>query len=213
MSRMSPVILVVIALLLPLACERDTEKGKWVAKIGTATIFEKEFNAILALTLESSGVPKEQLAQYRNDRGIKQKVLDDYISKYLVVRKAERENFYNSKEAKEYIELAVRSLKFEYYVRKKMLEFVPDPTPQEIELFYTQQRAILEKQYGIRSLDDRGRIQVSNLLKMQRVQKKLMQLVEDLKGETPVTRNKDVMGESVDLNMAPGSMAPSGLPR
>lgn len=205
--------LIVTALIIPLACERDTDKGKWVAKIGGATVYEKEFNALLALTLESSGVPKDQLSQYKNDRGIKQKVLDDYVSKYLVVKKAERENFFSSKEAKEYIDLAVRSVKFEYYVRKKMLDFVPDPSIQEVELFYSQQRVALEKQYGIKSLDERGRMQVANLLKMQRVQKKLLQLVEDLKGETPVKKNPDVMGEAADLNMSPAPLTSPGIPR
>ncbi|MBI4977206.1 MAG: hypothetical protein HZC28_06965 [Spirochaetes bacterium] len=215
--RFSIFIALAAVLMLVSGCDKTAaaDKGKWIAKIDNSTVFEKDFDAFLAVTLESSGVPRDQIAMYKNNASIKQKVLDDYISKFLIVRKAEADKFFDTRDAKEFMALAMQNIKFEYYIRKKMLEYIPEATTQEIDFYYQQQKAALEKQYGIRTLDDKVRAQLANLIKMQRVQKKLAQVTDDLKSSAVIKRNKEAIGEpNIEFSTQdPNAAIPTPAPR
>ncbi len=205
-------LLLVIASIFILSCKGSKnnatssltrEGGEWVLKIDDTTVYEDQFNKEYEFALKMSGRPADQVALLKNNQGAKQEFLEGLISQVLILEDAEEKEFFETEEAKDYMDTAYRSLKVQYYTQKMMeesLKEIPEPTQQDIANFYNQFRNELMAE-GVTELNAQTIPYLSQLIKGQQAQQKMMIIVTDLKDKSVVERNKEIIGET----MIPGS--------
>ncbi len=174
------------------------EGGEWVLKIDNITVYENKFNKEFNMAIERDpNISPEQRALYKNNAMVKQQFLDGLISQILLLNQANSEGFFETDEAKEYLQSTLRMAQLEYYSQKLMEEAlleIPEPTQQQIETIYQQNQAALA-QRGITELNAQTIPYLSQMMKQEQAQQKMMITISDLKDKSVIDRNKDVIGD------------------
>ncbi len=193
-----------------------SEGGEWILKIDDITVYEDKFNQEFEYALQMSNRPAEEIALLKNNERAKQEFLDGMISQILLLNDPACQEFLKSEEAVAFLQSAFRSLQVQYYSQKLMeqaMTEIPEPTQQQIAGIYQQNAAALAQQYGITELNAQTIPYLSQMIKGEQAQQKIMIMVNDLKDKARIDRNKDIIGDIVPTipgaqpNM--GTQAPS----
>ena len=166
--------------------------GEWVLKVDNFTINQTNFNKDLEASLVLQGATAEQIAMYANDAATKQIYADQLINSILLLNKAEQEKFFETEEAKDFINLSIRNIKFQYYVTKK------------------QQ---LTQMYGITAYNTETAPYIAQLYKNAYAQQLVERDIQDLKDKAVIERNTAVLGEASILPPQIGDTNATAIPQ
>ncbi len=173
-----------------------TQGGDWILKIDDMTIYEDQFNKEFEFALTMRGATAEQIALTKNNPTAKQQYLDELIGQVLLLKDPESETFFNDPENVAFLESAFRSFKIQYYTQKLMEEAVldiPEPTQDQIAGVYEQNKVALAQQYGITELNSQTIPYISQMIKGEQAQQKVLIMVSDLKDKSIIDRNKELI--------------------
>ena len=174
-------------------------EGEWVLKIDDFTINQTNFTKDLEASLVLQGATPEQIAMYANDAATKQMYADQLISSILLLKKAEEEKFFDTQEAKDFINLSIRNIKFQYYLTKLMADAaknIPDPTPEQAKAFFDQAKQQLTQMYGITEYNTETAPYIAQLYKNAYAEQLVQRDIQDLKDKAVIERNTAVLGEA-----------------
>ncbi len=199
--------------------------GEWVLKIDNFTINQTNFNKDYQASLVLQGATPEDLAMYANNSQYQQLYADQLINSILLLNKAEEEKFFETEEAKDFINLSIRNIKFQYYVTKLMADAsknIPDPTPEHAQAFFEQAKQQLTQMYGITAYNTETAPYIAQLYKNTYAQQLVERDIQDLKDKAVIERNTAILGEASilppqigDTNAAAiqGTNNPAALPQ
>lgn len=222
--KIGKIAMIIIVALIAISCSKtaatseDTVKiapskstGEWVAKIeieGKEIVLrESDLEAAFNSYFDGMGVPETQRESVRGNVKYKQQMLDSLVSEYLVLNKAENEKFFTDDKAKEYLANQLRKLKVQYYLQEKYLSKIGEPTSEEIEAAYKQLKPRLAEM-GYTSLNEEVRTFIAQQISSQKLQRKAMLVVQDLKDAARIDKNEELVGESINY----GGNSPMGTP-
>lgn len=194
-------------------------EGDWVLKIDDFTVNQTNFNKDLEAALVLQGATADQIALYANDAATKQMYADQLINTVLLFKKAEEEKFFETQEAKDFINLSVRNVKFQYYLTKLIADAaknIPDPTPEQAQAFFDQAKQQLTQMYGITEYNTETAPLVAQLYKNAYAEQLVQRDIQDLKDKAVIERNTAVLGEASILPPqigAPNSTNTSIMPQ
>ncbi|MEI0538074.1 hypothetical protein [Brachyspira pulli] len=174
-------------------------EGEWVLKIDDFTINQTNFMKDLEASLVLQSATPEQIAMYANDAATKQMYADQLISSILLLKKAEEEKFFDTQEAKDFINLSIRNIKFQYYLTKLMADAsknIPDPTPEQAKAFFDQAKQQLTQMYGITEYNTETAPYIAQLYKNAYAEQLVQRDLMDLKDKAVIERNTAVLGEA-----------------
>ena len=190
--------------------------GEWVLKVDDFTINQTNFNKDLQASLVLQGATPEQISMYANDAATKQIYADQLINSILLINKAEEEKFFETEEAKDFINLSIRNIKFQYYVTKLMADAsknIPDPTPEQAQAFFEQAKQQLTQMYGITAYNTETAPYISQLYKNAYAQQLVERDIQDLKDKAVIERNTAVLGEASILPPQIGDTNATAIPQ
>lgn len=190
-------------------------EGEWVLKVDDFTINQTNFNKDLQASLVLQGATAEQIAMYANDATTKQIYADQLINSILLINKAEQEKFFETEEAKDFINLSIRNIKFQYYVTKLMADAsknIPDPTPEQAQAFFEQAKQQLA-QYGITAYNTETAPYIAQFYKNTYAQQLVERDIQDLKDKAVIERNTAVLGEASILPPQIGDTNATAIPQ
>ncbi|OEJ14047.1 hypothetical protein BFL38_04750 [Brachyspira hampsonii] len=190
--------------------------GDWVLKVDDFTINQTNFTKDLEASLVLQGATTEQIAMYANDANTKQLYADQLINSILLLNKAEEEKFFETEEAKDFINLSIRNIKFQYYVTKLMADAsknIPDPTPEQAQAFFEQAKDQLTQMYGITAYNTETAPYIAQLYKNAYAQQLVERDIQDLKDKAVIERNTAVLGEASILPPQIGDTNNAALPQ
>ena len=190
-------------------------EGEWVLKIDDFTINQTNFNKDLEAALVLQGATEDQIALYANNSQYKQMYADQLINTILLLKKAEEEKFFDTQEAKDFINLSIRNVKFQYYLTKLMADAaknIPDPTPEQAKAFFEQTKDQLTQMYGITEYNTETAPYVAQLYKNAYAQQIVDRDMTDLKDKAVIERNTAVLGEASILPPQIGDQTNSTAP-
>lgn len=209
-------ITVFLAIFFIASCKKDgrnsvgsigKEGGEWVLKIDKLTVYQNQFEKEYDFALQMSGnYTPEQISILKNNDRAKQEFLEGLISQILVLKKADEEKFFESEEAKDFLDYAYRSIQVQHYTQKmleKAMETVADPTQQEITAFYNQYKNELAAEMGVTELNANTIAYLSQYVKTQQAQQNIMREITDLKDKSIIERNKAVIGDMTAIPANP----------
>ncbi|WP_300368988.1 hypothetical protein [Brachyspira sp.] len=191
-------------------------EGEWVLKVDDFAINQTNFNKDLQASLILQGATEDQVALYVNDANTKQLYADQLINSILLINKAEAEKFFETEEAKDFINLSIRNIKFQYYVTKLLADAsknIPDPTPEQAQAFFEQAKPQLAQMYGITAYNTETSHIVAQLYKNAYAEQLVQRDIQDLKDKAVIERNTTVLGESSVLPPQIGNTNATGLPQ
>lgn len=197
-----------------LAYLKDGE-GEWVLKVDDFAINQTNFTKDLQASLVLQGATAEQIAMYANDATTKQIYADQLINSILLINKAEQEKFFETEEAKDFINLSIRNIKFQYYVTKLMADAsknIPDPTPEQAQAFFEQAKPQLA-QYGITEYNTETAPYIAQLYKNAYAEQLVQRDIQDLKDKAVIERNTAVLGEASILPPQIGDTNATAIPQ
>ena len=189
-------------------------EGEWVLKVDDFAINQTNFTKDLQASLVLQGATAEQIAMYANDATTKQIYADQLINSILLINKAEQEKFFETEEAKDFINLSIRNIKFQYYVTKLMADAsknIPDPTPEQAQAFFEQAKEQLTQMYGITAYNTETAPYIAQLYKNAYAQQIVERDIQDLKDKAVIERNTAVLGEASILPPQIGNSNAAGL--
>ncbi|PTY41304.1 hypothetical protein [Brachyspira hampsonii] len=190
--------------------------GDWVLKVDDFTVNQTNFTKDLEASLVLQGATAEQIAMYANDANTKQLYADQLINSILLLNKAEEEKFFETEEAKDFINLSIRNIKFQYYVTKLMADAsknIPDPTPEQAQAFFEQAKDQLTQMYGITAYNTETAPYIAQLYKNAYAQQLVERDIQDLKDKAVIERNTAVLGEASILPPQIGDTNTAALPQ
>ncbi|ACN83919.1 hypothetical protein OFR22_06235 [Brachyspira hyodysenteriae] len=190
--------------------------GEWVLKVDNFTINQTNFTKDLEASLILQGATPEQIAMYANDATTKQIYADQLINSILLINKAEEEKFFETEEAKDFINLSIRNIKFQYYVTKLMADAsknIPDPTPEQAQAFFEQAKQQLTQMYGITAYNTETAPYIAQLYKNAYAQQLVERDIQDLKDKAVIERNTAVLGEASILPPQIGDTNATAIPQ
>ena len=173
-------------------------EGEWVLKIDDFTINQTNFMKDLEAALILEGFPPDQIAISLNDANAKQFYADRIIDSILLLKKAEEEKFFETQEAKDFINLSIRNVKYRYYLTKLMADAsknIPDPTPEQAKAFFDQAKQQLT-QMGITEYNTETAPYIAQLYKNAYAEQLVQRDLMDLKDKAVIERNTAVLGEA-----------------
>lgn len=177
----------------------------WAAKIiyegRTIEISDSEFEAEFEYVLEANGVPKSKWSEMKNKPMYKSGVIDQMISEVLITMKGDREGFFNTSDAKQFIDIQLRKLKAQYYLSEKYLKKLPDPSEAEIKSIYEKNKARFQEA-GKTSLDAEVKAYIIYQIKSGKAELQLKKVVQSLKEAAIIKKNKSKFGEDTDIDMS-----------
>lgn len=191
-------------------------EGEWVLKVDDFTINQTNFTKDLQASLVLQGATAEQIAMYANDAATKQIYADQLINSILLLNKAEQEKFFETEEAKDFINLSIRNIKFQYYVTKLMADAsknIPDPTPEQAQAFFEQAKQQLTQMYGITAYNTETAPYIAQLYKNAYAQQLVERDIQDLKDKAVIERNTAVLGEASILPPQIGDTNATAIPQ
>ncbi|WP_300753743.1 hypothetical protein [uncultured Brachyspira sp.] len=194
-------------------------EGDWVLKIDDFTVNQTNFNKDLEAALVLQGATADQIALYANDAATKQMYADQLINTVLLFKKAEEEKFFDTQEAKDFINLSVRNVKFQYYLTKLIADAaknIPDPTQEQAQAFFEQTKQQLTQMYGITEYNTETAPYIAQLYKNAYAEQLVQRDIQDLKDKAVIERNTAVLGEASILPPqigAPNSTNTSIMPQ
>ena len=174
-------------------------EGDWVLKIDDFTINQTNFNKDLEAALIIQSVPEDQIALYVNDATTKQMYADQLINTVLLFKKAEEEKFFETQEAKDFINLSIRNVKFQYYLAKLIADAaknIPDPNPEQAQAFFEQAKQQLTQMYGITEYNTETAPYIAQLYKNAYAEQLVQRDIQDLKDKAVIERNTAILGEA-----------------
>lgn len=172
--------------------------GEWILKIDDMTVFEDKFNKEFEYALTMRGGSPEQIALAKNNPTAKQQFLDELIGQILLLTDPEAQAFFESEDNKDFLVSAFRSFQVQYYSQKLMEDAMlemPEPTQQQIAGLYEQHKAALAQQYGITELNSQTIPYISQMIKQEQAQQRVLISISDLKDRARIDRNKDIIGD------------------
>ncbi len=190
--------------------------GEWVLKVDDFTINQTNFNKDLQASLVLQGATPEQISMYANDAATKQIYADQLINSILLINKAEEEKFFETEEAKDFINLSIRNIKFQYYVTKLMADAsknIPDPTPEQAQAFFEQAKQQLTQMYGITAYNTETAPYIAQLYKNAYAEQLVQRDIQDLKDKAVIERNTAVLGEASILPPQIGDTNATAIPQ
>lgn len=204
------------------------KEGEWIAKINfdsdSFVIYEGQFENEFEQMLEQAGVPKAQRAMSMESVEYKQQAIDTLISEYLVVKKAEENDFFESEEAKRYIASQMRKAKMQYYFQKKYMseeklaeiEAAGMPSEENLRAVYEQYKDSLAER-GYTEYNEETKQYLAKLLGRQQtmmgVQQKIQSEINSLKEQYVIEKNDNILGSGDDmLNLTGPGGGFSGMP-
>lgn len=190
--------------------------GEWVLKVDNFTINQTNFNKDLQASLVLQGATEDQIAMYANDSTTKQLYADQLINSILLLNKAEEEKFFETEEAKDFINLSIRNIKFQYYVTKLMADAsknIPNPTPEQAQAFFEQTKQQLTQMYGITAYNTETAPYIAQLYKNAYAEQLVQRDIQDLKDKAIIERNTAVLGEVSILPPQIGDSNATALPQ
>ena len=163
-------------------------EGDWVLKIDDFTINQTNFNKDLEAALVLQGATADQIALYANDAATKQMYADQLINTVLLFKKAEEEKFFETQEAKDFINLSIRNVKFQYYLTKLIADAaknIPDPNPEQAQAFFDQAKQQLTQMYGITeyNTETTDRLPIPLCLHTRHIQRRNVVLLAQFRGQ------------------------------
>ena len=174
-------------------------EGDWVLKIDDFTINQTNFNKDLEAALIIQSVPEDQIALYANDAATKQMYADQLINTVLLFKKAEEEKFFETQEAKDFINFSIRNVKFQYYLAKLIADAaknIPDPNPEQAQAFFDQVKQQLTQMSGITEYNTETAPYIAQLYKNAYAEQLVQRDIQDLKDKALIERNTAVLGEA-----------------
>lgn len=174
-------------------------EGDWVLKIDDFTINQTNFNKDLEAALIIQSVPEDQIALYVNDATTKQMYADQLINTVLLFKKAEEEKFFETQEAKDFINFSIRNVKFQYYLAKLIADAaknIPDPNPEQAQAFFEQVKQQLTQMSGITEYNTETAPYIAQLYKNAYAEQLVQRDIQDLKDKAVIERNTAVLGEA-----------------
>ena len=174
-------------------------EGDWVLKIDDFTINQTNFNKDLEAALVLQGATADQIALYANDAATKQMYADQLINTVLLFKKAEEEKFFDTQEAKDFINLSIRNVKFQYYLTKLIADAaknIPDPNPEQAQAFFDQAKQQLTQMYGITEYNTETAPYIAQLYKNAYAEQLVQRDIQDLKDKAVIERNTTILGEA-----------------
>ncbi len=182
-------------------------------KIDNFTIKQTNFNKDLQASLILQGATEDQVVLYANDSMYKQQYADQLINSILLINKGEEEKFFETEEAKDFINLSIRNIKFQYYYTKLISDAsknIPEPTEEQLKAFFEQARPQLA-QYGITAYTAETVPYLSQFYKNTYAQQLVERDLQDLKDKAVIERNTAVLGEASILPPQFGNTNTAGM--
>ena len=173
--------------------------GDWVIKIDDLSINQTNFENDLVASMQYQGAHEEQISLAKNDNATKQYYSEVLIRDVLLLKKAEEDKFFESEEAKSIINAAVRTLKAQYYLQRRIMEAsrnIPDPTPEQARAFFEQASNQLVQMYGITNYNTQTMPTINQLYKVAYAEQAVQREITDLKDKAIIERNNSVLGEA-----------------
>ena len=191
-------------------------EGEWVLKVDDFTINQTNFNKDFRTTLMNEpSVPKDKVELAFNDAQTKQIYAEQLINSILLINKAEEEKIFESEEAKEYINLAIRNIKMQYYITKlaeEELKNIPELTPEQLKAIFEQGKEQFV-QYGITEYNAETAPYISQVYKDSYIQQIMARKIQDLKDKAVIERNTAVLGEASILPPQIGDTNATAIPQ
>jgi hypothetical protein len=188
-------IIVLISLTIS-SCKKQFS-GEWIAKIEGEPITLDELNTLYyAQHKHLFNITREEIDKFSKDPELikrmptlnKQFYLDELIKQKLIYNKAMKDNILDKKEMQAIIQIATEGAIVQAYIKEKFKDDIK-VTDEEVEDLYAKER---NKRYKGVPIDQAER-HIRQYLMSRKMQTKLIELVENLREQSRIEKNEDVL--------------------
>jgi hypothetical protein len=189
-------ITALISLTILSSCKKQYS-GEWVAKIEGEPITIDELNTMYyAQHKHLLNITREEIDKFSKDPEVvkrmptlnKQFYLDELIKQKLIYNKAVKDNLLDKKEMQAVIQIAKEGAIVQAYIKEKFKDDIK-VTDEEVEMLYAKER---NKRYKGVPIDQAER-HIKQYLMSRKMQTKLIELVENLREQSRIEKNEDVL--------------------
>ncbi len=191
-------ITALISLTLLSSCKKQYS-GEWVAKIEGESITLDELNTMYyAQHKHLLNISREEIDKFSKDPELvkrmptlnKQFYLDELIKQKLIYNKAVKDGILDKEEMQAVIQIAKEGAIVQAYIKEKFRDDIK-VTDEEVEMIYAKER---NKRYKGVPIDQAER-HIKQYLMSRKMQTKLIELVENLREQSRIEKNEDVLKE------------------